>query len=266
MMSLTTIQLSSARRIVTMALALLLIPHLWFVRTDLSLYAGDWPNLRDRLAVRAFMVAISVSGIILVRQSRRTETYQRVVFMVAMALVLSVLGLNAMRPQGSVLPLRTPLMILIVLYGAMPNEFWRQAVPPLVLSAGLAILRLTWVTSGAQGDIGGDLIVLGIINAVGITMLRRRGGLVSDLHTAWEAEHAARLAAERATAELRTLRGIIPICAHCKNVRTTKGDWERIEAYVRGLTDAEFSHGICPDCLVKHYDLPASPAGPAAKP
>lgn len=259
-MPFTAIQLDNARRIVTMSLALLLVPHLWFVRTDLSLYAGDWPNLRERLAVRAVMVAISLVGIVLVRRSKDTEAYQRVVVVIAMALVLSVLGLNALRPHGSVLPLRTPLMILIVLYGAMPNEFWRQAGPPLVLSTGLAILRLTWVTSGAQGDIGGDLIVLGIINAVGITMLRRRGGLVSALSTAWDAEHEARLAAERATAELRTLRGIIPICAHCKNVRTSLGDWERIEAYVRSHADVEFSHGICPDCLVKHYDLgPASP-------
>lgn len=261
-MPFTAIQLDNARRIVTMSLALLLVPHLWFVRTDLSLYADDWPNLRERLVVRGFMVAISLAGIVLVRRSRDTEAYQRVVVVIAMALALSVLGLNALRPQGSVLPMRTPLMILIVLYGAMPNTFWRQAVPPLVLSIGLAILRLTWVTSGAQGDIGGDLIVLGIINAVGITMLRRRGGLVSALSTAWGAEHEARLAAERATAELRTLRGIIPICAHCKNVRTSLGDWERIEAYVRSRTDAEFSHGICPDCLVKHYDVaPARPQG-----
>lgn len=57
----------------------------------------------------------------------------------------------------------------------------------------------------------------------------------------------------RAAEEVKTLSGIIPICSHCKKVRNDSGYWEQVEAYVSSRTDAGFSHGICPECLEKHY-------------
>ncbi|HEX9564107.1 MAG TPA: hypothetical protein VF981_09055 [Gemmatimonadaceae bacterium] len=254
-MALEALQLRNDRRIVTLALALLLIPHLWFVRTDFTLYADDWPRLRERLLIRAMMVSVSLVGIALVRLVDNRRAYENVVLGIALALAGGVVGLIALRPQDSELPLRTPLMILIVLYGALPNRFWRQVIPPLLLSMGLALLRLTWVTGSDAGGIGGDLVVIGLINAVGMVMVRRRRALERDLVYAWEAEHAARTTSERTLAELRVLHGIIPICAHCRKVRTEVGDWEQIEAYVRSHTSADFSHGICPACLEKHFPL-----------
>lgn len=58
---------------------------------------------------------------------------------------------------------------------------------------------------------------------------------------------------ERALAEVRTLRGIIPICAHCKKIRDDKGYWNQVEVYLREFSQARFSHGICPDCLRTQY-------------
>ncbi len=53
--------------------------------------------------------------------------------------------------------------------------------------------------------------------------------------------------------EIKTLRGIIPICSHCRQVRDDEGLWKQIEDYIRSHSEAMFSHGICPDCLRKHY-------------
>jgi len=53
--------------------------------------------------------------------------------------------------------------------------------------------------------------------------------------------------------EIKTLRGIIPICSHCKQVRDDKGLWNKIEEYIRDHSEAVFSHGVCPDCAEKHY-------------
>ena len=53
---------------------------------------------------------------------------------------------------------------------------------------------------------------------------------------------------QRALTEIKTLQGLIPICAWCQKVRDDAGFWQGIEAYVRKNTDATFSHGICPDC------------------
>jgi len=53
--------------------------------------------------------------------------------------------------------------------------------------------------------------------------------------------------------EINTLRGIMPICMHCKNIRDDEGFWSKVEAYIMKNTEAEFSHGICPDCAAEHY-------------
>jgi hypothetical protein len=58
---------------------------------------------------------------------------------------------------------------------------------------------------------------------------------------------------ERALSEVKTLRGLLPICASCKKIRDDAGLWTRIDAYLTEHTDATFSHGLCPDCLRQLY-------------
>jgi uncharacterized PurR-regulated membrane protein YhhQ (DUF165 family) len=53
--------------------------------------------------------------------------------------------------------------------------------------------------------------------------------------------------------EVKTLRGFIPICSHCKKIRDDDGYWTRLEEYLSARSGAEFTHGICPDCLKKQY-------------
>ena len=58
---------------------------------------------------------------------------------------------------------------------------------------------------------------------------------------------------QKSLAEIKTLQGIIPICSYCKQIRDDKGFWKQLEAYIHDHSDAKFSHGICPDCVKKHY-------------
>ena len=77
----------------------------------------------------------------------------------------------------------------------------------------------------------------------------------------------ALVAVRAAVAGVRTLRGLVPICAHCKAVRDAAGAWHPVERYVRDRTEAEFSHGICDACVKAHYaelDRTPAPPGPAA--
>lgn len=53
--------------------------------------------------------------------------------------------------------------------------------------------------------------------------------------------------------KVKTLSGFLPICASCKKIRDDKGYWSQIEEYIRDHSEAEFSHGICPDCAKKLY-------------
>ena len=58
---------------------------------------------------------------------------------------------------------------------------------------------------------------------------------------------------QEALAKVKTLTGLLPICASCKKIRDDKGYWNQIEAYIRDHSEAEFSHGICPECMKKPY-------------
>ena len=58
---------------------------------------------------------------------------------------------------------------------------------------------------------------------------------------------------QEALAKVKTLSGLLPICAHCKRVRDDQGYWNQIEAYIRDHSEAEFSHCICPECMKKHF-------------
>ena len=56
-----------------------------------------------------------------------------------------------------------------------------------------------------------------------------------------------------AMAHVKTLQGLIPICMHCHKIRNDQQNWERLEMYISEHTDAEFSHGLCPECMKKYY-------------
>jgi PAS domain S-box-containing protein len=56
-----------------------------------------------------------------------------------------------------------------------------------------------------------------------------------------------------ALAQVRTLSGLLPICANCKNIRDDQGYWIQIEAYIRDHSAAEFTHGICPGCREQYF-------------
>jgi GAF domain-containing protein len=58
---------------------------------------------------------------------------------------------------------------------------------------------------------------------------------------------------QKALSEVKQLSGLLPICASCKKIRDDKGYWSQIEIYIRDRSEAEFTHGICPDCFKKLY-------------
>ena len=58
---------------------------------------------------------------------------------------------------------------------------------------------------------------------------------------------------QKALADVKTLSGMLPICAWCKKVRNDEGYWQKIEAYMKSHLDLDFTHGICNDCAKKEY-------------
>jgi len=62
---------------------------------------------------------------------------------------------------------------------------------------------------------------------------------------------------QEALARVKTLSGLLPMCASCRKIRDKQGAWHNLESYIRQHTEADFSHGICPECRRRLY--PESP-------
>jgi hypothetical protein len=58
---------------------------------------------------------------------------------------------------------------------------------------------------------------------------------------------------QKAFSKVRRLSGLLPVCASCKKIRDDKGYWKQIESYIQDHSEAEISHGICPECAKKLY-------------
>lgn len=70
-----------------------------------------------------------------------------------------------------------------------------------------------------------------------IRLLEERDRLVAELQDAFD--------------HVKTLRGLLPVCSYCKKVRNDRGYWEQIEEYLSEHSQAEFTHGVCPECMLK---------------
>lgn len=134
-----------------------------------------------------------------------------------------------------------------VIKGSMLSRFF-------ISLAAFPLLYLYIVIESKRKDIA-------IENRPVLSILRQIARLNEELTSA-HGEIARRKAAEaelqQALSEVKTLRGLIPICANCKCIRDDQGSWQRLEAYIHAHSDAEFSHGVCPGCLERYkleYDL-----------
>jgi integral membrane sensor domain MASE1 len=142
-------------------------------------------------------------------------------------------------------------------YAAVPLIVWaafrfgpRGATSSLVLLSICAV----WGTVRGQGPFAHAnlhdslLSVQAFVGVLAVTAL----GLIGVLEERRRGEEAKAILIdelERAVGEIKTLRGLIPICAWCKRIRNDRGAWEQLESYLRDHTEATFSHGICPECL-----------------
>ena len=141
---------------------------------------------------------------------------------------------------------------LSVLYKMNPWNFvWISVVCSVILAAIFNSIQsiLFW------GRISRDLLIIGTIDSVIISSAVASLIIYFVRNTASLELRVNKRTAElqEALEQIKTLRGIVPICSHCKQIRTEEGFWSQVEHYVEDHTHAKFSHGICPECHEEYY-------------
>ena len=118
------------------------------------------------------------------------------------------------------------------------REYW-------LLTAKVPLFSRQRESTGIAGETAAVRPAADIIGIVGVS---RDITSIKNLEAERE-ELIAKL--QKALEKIHTLHGLIPICCSCKKVRDDKGYWQQVEVYVRDHSQAEFSHGYCPECMAK---------------
>jgi len=232
------------------AIALLLVSiffHILSFPMDLELLRGS-NNLYIAWAIRAFSAAVAAVTAILARRSRHFGIFENMIFIWAILLAMGVMGANALFPADYTTHVAWDLLLALGAYALLPIGLTRQALVAIVFTFGDIILfsqHKDLDHPAALVDMTAAFIcanIVGVYISWWLQRWRRKH------FTSLRQESAARHRLEMALLEIKTLQGIIPICSKCKKVRTDEGQWRQVEAYVRDHTEADFSHGICPEC------------------
>lgn len=223
-----------------------------FVGTDLALFDGS-AQLAILLAVRAGALAASVAAFLLLRRAAQLPPHALLRWLGAWAALIAISNtyISATRPPDLTTYELVSLVLLMAYYALLPSGLVAQVLPALLVSAGLVAVVL-WLNPPADAREPPVVVAMTFVaNVLGIVASRSLDRSRRAQFLALHRERALHESLEQAL--LKTLRGVVAICAHCKQVRDEAGAWMRVEAYVRERTYAEFSHSICPTCMTKHY-------------
>ena len=149
-------------------------------------------------------------------------------------------------------------ILVQVVVGVTLRSTWRFVLSQ-ILCMGLALFSLArWVGTGV---VAGNAFILlsGLLISTLIwvylnRLLKALAGLQEKDRVILRQRTLLVRELRESLANIRTLRGLIPICAHCKRVRDDAGFWQQVEAYVQARSGATFSHGVCPACMVDVAD------------
>jgi hypothetical protein len=220
------------------------------VRVSLLLLAdyhhfGVGPPFWPLLAGRLLFLLVSAWALVTLRRAASPAASERVFFGWCFLLAAFTVAALSARPPGRTGLLLMSFGVVLVAYCVTPLPLSRQAVLATSYCAAALFVsrRADGVTLSAVGMAYAMSNVFGAVTSWRLNH-RRREVFLGDLG---QAELRASL--EKALAEIRTLRGLLSICAWCKRVRDETEDWQAVETYVQDRTHAAFTHGICPDCL-----------------
>jgi len=228
---------------------------------------GAWLGGRTPISVTfiiAILIIICIIGFIGLRKGYVAQVSVILISLTFILVTFAVAQLGTIRS-----PITTAYYSIIIISGLL---FDLRGITIATLLSSLAIAGLIlaqnagmlppadpsvtitqWITYTSLFITNGSLSVF-VLRSTRRALMRAEEELAERKRT----EEALKISEERlqqtntqlqnALAEVKTLNGMLPICAHCKKIRDDKGYWNQLEAYIIQRTDATFTHGICPDC------------------
>ena len=177
------------------------------------------------------------------RPDEKGEKVSLLIYLGCAALLFIFFIADMVVPLGYAVGVLYILVILLSLQSARKKLMLEMAV------ISMSLIFLGFFLSPGGGD-----VFKGIFNRVIAVFAIWSTALISYRRKILEEKREKAVEErEKALYEVKVLRGLLPICASCKKIRNDEGYWIQMEAYIRDHSEANFSHGICPECARKLY-------------
>ena len=223
-----------------------------FLLNDYRLF-GTGQLFWSLAAARTAFVFLSI--VVVIQLLRQTSIRRHDLALALWCLALAALNtfVVATRPPTLTSQFLPVFVIILLFYVGIALPLWLQALAAVF--AGGLILLVPALLHPQLHDVQWTTLAVTLIcaNLFGIFTARTLQIWKRRQFVALVVERELNSRLEKALSEIRTLEGMLPICMHCKRLRDDSGHWHPVEVYVRDRTHAEFSHGICPDCILTHH-------------
>ncbi|MCP4219419.1 MAG: hypothetical protein GY765_32590 [bacterium] len=234
------------------AICVFIFPNTIFTYSDHILF-GFKPEFYTLLVVRGAYLLFSIILLALVPRIKKTQTVDITTLAWWTSLIALVFYVNSTRPPEYIQHSVIDILIVFIIYLLVSNRLILQVIPALLFSIGNILFIATTKTDMSTMAFNVLWVSHLIGNMLGIFVSRRLNISHRFQFDMLQEETQLREKLEKSLSEVKTLRGIIPICSHCKQIRDDDGFWQKVEIYVAHHSEANFSHGLCPDCLKALY-------------
>jgi signal transduction histidine kinase len=233
-------------------MALLSLTWLFFIPTDYRLH-GASTTFYLLLLLRGWQVFLAITISLLIKRDDNPKLYNYLICIFWLSTLSAILIVNTTRPTEYYVHFVVDIIALLFSYMLIPNRLIYQIIPAILFTVASLNYFLFYKHIQSPNEMQLAITTYIMVNVIGIITSwranvesRKRYLLLTDLQQTNQD-------LEKALAEIKTLQGIVPICSKCKKIRDDSGFWNQLEEFMETRLDAEFSHGICPDCMREIY-------------
>jgi len=216
-----------------------------FLPTDYSLFG--WTYAFGGLVAVRVALALACLGVLALAHHPVGRNHRDKALLLFCFIGIAVIAtINLSRPPDYVLGIAVDVCVALVYFLLLPNRFLYQVSAAVLYS--VATVTVFVASKDGVNTAGYAAVIVAFAVATGAGAL---AGKHQQERRRARFYYQERL--EEALSKIRTLQGLIPICCKCKKIRDDDGFWQSFERYVMEHSDAEFSHGMCPECM--HVEL-----------
>ncbi len=245
-------RLNADRTLLQITCGVVVLAVAGYILNDIRNPNAEHSPERMIVALRIAIIALTITYGLVLARVRDARTMDAMTMLIVLAVTGTSLWVDASRPKDFFTHVGADVVILMAIYLVIPISQILRFVSTAGFTVGLLLLYFLYkeIPNALTGT--SVIVSVGITNLMGILISVRHARTERMEFIALRREQAARQALEKAQTKIRSLSGLIPICAGCKKVRNDKGFWEQVESYVRDRSEAEFSHSLCPSCVERY--------------